>query len=99
MIDGDHSGEVDDGDLDVWRHHYGGQQGEGALAAGGNAVPEPTVCYCCSLAWAALRDTEAAGRADGRFSSCRGQAGWPAPPPRRLEFIGKSSRWEMIGNF
>jgi hypothetical protein len=41
-IDGDHSNRVDDGDLDVWRNHYGGgQPGVGALVSG-SSVPEPT---------------------------------------------------------
>lgn len=40
LIDGDHSNVVDDGDLEVWHGHYGGNPPQGALA-GGNAVPEP----------------------------------------------------------
>jgi hypothetical protein len=56
--DGDESGEIDAGDYDFWKAHYGDVVPPGAGAGGVSSVPEPTATVLAvigALALAAIR--------------------------------------------
>jgi hypothetical protein len=52
-VDGDKSGIVDQGDYDLWKANFGSHGGAGAIAAGNNAVPEPSTGVLAVL-WSAI---------------------------------------------